>query len=401
MLKIFKVGFLLIISLNFFGCHGQITKERENTLSDDFDKSPPFFYKMPKDLSAKDTSPAWKQNGQKILLTGTVFEIDGKTPAPNVILYYYQTNKEGIYALNESEERNMPKNKLGQTHGSIRGWIKTDENGKYSLYTIKPGTYPSRDEPAHVHITIKEVNMKDPYYIDDFVFDDDPLLTTERRRKMENRGGSGVIRFVQKENMWIGERNIILGLHIPEYPKQEIDPLSSGKNIGEDILSFTPFHAYGADKGTKTCPICKYGWYHGILYFVGNNPNWDEVKKWLDFLELESIQRDTYLKVYFVYGNDKNYNKNRRMEDLDKLGNELNLEKVALTFVPSFSDKSSEIYLNKINPNVENTILIYKRSNIIAKYINLKPNQDNFKKIENRLDETTNEYFRLTKLKEE
>lgn len=392
---------MLLACLNLTSCNSQNTKKETETLSDDFDKSMPFYYKMPKNLSATDTSPAFKEKGKKILLTGTVYQIDGKTPASNVILYYYQTNTKGIYATKESEERNMPKNKLGHTHGYIRGWLKTDEQGNYSIYTIQPETYPSRDQPAHVHITVKEKNMNEPYYIDDFVFDNDRLLTTQWRKSMENRGGSGVIRFVPKDSLWIGERNIYLGLNIPDYPIKVSSQKSSGKNIGEDIISFTPFHAYGADKGTKTCPICKYGWYHGILYFVGNNPNWNEIKDWLTFLDTESRKREEYLKVYFVYGNENNYNKNNRIRELEKIGTELDLKKVALTFVPSFMDKTSEVHLNKIDPNVENTFFIYKRSNIIDKYVDLKPSQESFERISETLDKSANEYFKLSKGKNE
>ncbi len=388
---------MLLACINLTSCNSQNTKKETETLSDDFDKSMPFYYKMPKNLSATDTSPAFKEKGKKILLTGTVYQIDGKTPASNVILYYYQTNTKGIYATKESEERNMPKNKLGHTHGYIRGWLKTDEQGNYSIYTIQPETYPSRDQPAHVHITVKEKNMNEPYYIDDFVFDNDRLLTTQWRKSMENRGGSGVIRFVQKDSLWVGERNIYLGLNIPDYPLKKTNQKSSGKNIGEDIISFTPFHAYGPDKGTKTCPICKYGWYHGILYFVGNNPNWNEIKDWLTFLETESQKREEYLKVYFVYGNENNYNKNNRIRELEKIGTELDLKKVALTFVPSFMDKTSEVHLNKIDPNVDNTFFIYKRSNIIDKYVDLRPNQENFERFSEILDKSANEYFKLSK----
>lgn len=399
MLRKFKTAVLLLMVLNLVSCNGQNPEKSTNTLSEDFDKSPPFFYKMPENLSSVDTSPAFDKNGQKILLTGTVYELDGKKPASHVILYYYQTDVNGVYATNKTEERNMPKNSLGQTHGFIRGWVKTDNDGKYSIYTIKPGSYPSRNEPEHIHVTVKEKNMKDIYYLDDFVFDNDPLLTTNRRKNMENRGGSGVIRFVQKDNVWVGERNIILGLHIPNYPIQNTNKVNSGKDIGEDIISFTPFHAYGADKGTKTCPICKYGWYHGILYFVGNKPNWNEIKDWLVFLDVESQKREKYLKVYFVYGNETEYDKENRTRELEKLGYELDLKKIALTFAPSFTDKTSDIDLNKINPNVENTFLIYRRSNIIDKYVNLKPNQENFNKIAKRLDDNANEYFKLLRPK--
>ena len=107
------------------------------------------------------------------------------------------------------------------------------------------------------------------------------------------------------------------------------------------------------------------------------------------------------MKVYFVYGNEANYDKTQRIQELEKLGTELDLKKVALTFVPSFKDKTSEIYLNKINPNVENTFLVYKRSNIIDKYVDLKPNQENFKKITNQLDNSANEYFKFSRPKQE
>ena len=399
MLRILQAGLLLIASLHLFSCNGQNLKEQKNVLSDDFDTSPPYYYKMPKEVSSSDTSPGWKMEGQKILLTGTVYELDGKTPAQNVILYYYQTDVDGRYTTKESEERNMPINKLGQTHGYIRGWLKTDSEGKYSIYTIKPGSYPSRDEAAHVHITIKEKNMKEPYYIDNFVFDDDPLLTANRRKRMENRGGSGVVRFVQKEELWIGERNIYLGLNIPDYPIKTVAALNSGRSIGEDVLSFTPFHAYGPDKNTKTCPVCKYGWFHGILYFVGNNPNWEEIKEWLVFLELESTKSDGYLKVYFVYGNERDFENNHSMAVLESLGNDLDIKNIALTFVPSFTDRTSEVYLNQINPNVENTFLIYKRSNIVEKYVDLKPTEGNFKRIINRIDQTKNQYYMLSRPK--
>lgn len=405
MTTLFKLGIVLFAALNLIACNGQTQSNPPNAkgeiLSDDFDKSMPFAYKMPANLSSTDTSPGWTQNGQKISLTGMVYERDGKIPASNVILYYYHTDIHGIYATKADEPLNMPKNNLGQTHGYIRGWVKTGSDGKYTINTVMPGTYPSRAEPAHVHITVEEKNMKEPYYLDDFVFDDDPLLTSARRNKLENRGGSGIIRFVEKENLWIGERNLILGLNIPNYPISSAHGIESGKSIGEDLSSFTPFHAYGPDKGTKTCPICKYGWFHGILYFVGNNPDWDEIKQWLTFLDTESQKREKYLKAYFIYGNEKDYSKENRLSYLERLGNELQLKSMALTFVPSFSDESSDIYLNKINPNIENTVIIYRRSNIIGKFTNLKPTKENFAILQNRLDNTQNKYFKLPRAKKE
>ena len=280
-------------------------------------------------------------------------------------------------------------------HGHIRGWVKSDENGKYSIYTIRPAPYPNDNMPAHIHTSIKEPTINDDYYIDEFVFDDDTLLTSEKRKALENRGGSGILRVLISNDLQIAEHNIILGLNIPNYPKTNKTEKKSGLEIGEDNPSFIPFHAFGPDKGTRTCPVCKYGRFHGIVYFVGNHPNWDDIKKWLNYLEQESVSRSNYLKVYFVYGNDKNYSKEKRQEELEKLGNELNLKNTALTFVPSFSDKESEVDLNKINPEVENTFIIYRNRAIIDKFVDLKPTKENCDLISQTLDKTKNEYFNL------
>ena len=86
--------------------------------------------------------------------------------------------------------------------------------------------------------------------------------------------------------------------------------------------------------------------------------------------------------------------KKERIE-LENIGKELKLNSIALTFVPSFSDNNSEVNFNKINPEVENTIMIYRNRNIIDKFINIKPTQKNFDSIIKKLDETQNEFFKL------
>ncbi len=190
-----------------------------------------------------------------------------------------------------------------------------------------------------------------------------------------------------------------MGLNIPNYPETNKTEKQSGLEIGEDNPSFTPYHALGPDKGTRTCPVCKYGRFHGIVYFIGNYPNWDDIKKWLTFLEQESVILSKYLKAYFVYGNEKKYNKETRQKELENIGIELNLKNIALTFVPSMTDTKSEVNLNKINPVVENTFVIFKHRTIIDKFINFKATSDNFKIISSTLDKTKGDYFNLSEPK--
>tara|TARA_R110002072_G_scaffold23949_2_gene81983 strand:+ start:94690 stop:95913 length:1224 start_codon:yes stop_codon:yes gene_type:complete len=388
--------FTIFLCFQFHSCHSQTSSEKNkekdlsevknNIVGGPFENGEFMYHGIPETLKAVDTSPGWKQEGQKLLITGKILKPDGKTPAANVILYYYHTNTEGYYAPNDSMD------KRASRHGYIRGWVQSDSLGNYSIYTVRPGAYPNRNDPAHIHPSIKEPTLDKEYYIDAFVFDDDPLLTTKKRLEMENRGGSGILRLLKKGDLHIAEHNIILGLNIPNHPSKNNEKVSSGSAIGEDVISFTPFHAWGPDKGSKTCPVCKYGRYHGILYFVGNDPNWDEIKQWLSYLENESAERSSYLKTYFVYGNEGNYDKDKITKQLAEIGKSLQLEHTALTFVPSFNDTSSAIRHNKINPNVENTFLIYKHSTIIDKYVNLKPTTSNYNKIKASLDRTTNNF---------
>lgn len=355
------------------------------------------YFGMPKDINAVDTSAGWYEKGQKLIVTGTVFQIDGRTPAPNTIVYYHHTDNNGYYSPGDGKAENSTR------HGHIRGWVKTDKNGKYTIYTIRPGAYPNAEDPQHIHLIIKEADIANEYWIDDLVFDDDPrLLPFRKKHPVTNpRCGSGLLRVLVKDSLQIAEHNIILGLNIPNYPQKLNISNQSGLNIGEDQPSFSPYHAYGPDKGTQTCPVCKYGRYHGIIYFVGNNPDWNEIKSWLILLDQESIRRNKYLKTYFVYGNNKNYAKKERQIELERIGIELNIHNTALTFVPSFSDKETEANLNKINPNVGNTFIIYKHRNIVDKYIDLKPTKENFKNIIKTLDKTQGDYFNLSEPKYE
>lgn len=163
-----------------------------------------------KKLSAIDTLPGFLEHEPKLLLSGTVFEQDGTTPAPGVILYIYHTDRNGLYSGGNSTST------WSRRHGRYRGWVKTDAQGRYVFYTFRPAAYPGGREAEHIHLTIKEATTN-AYYVDDFVFDDDPLLTTDKRDRMNDRAGSGIVTLTDKEGILLGERDLILGLNIPDY----------------------------------------------------------------------------------------------------------------------------------------------------------------------------------------
>lgn len=163
-------------------------------------------------LSWIDTLSDFNEPGPKIMISGVIYQADGKTPAKDVVLYIYHTDQNGIYA-----NKNNEKGWAGR-HGYIRGWMKTNEKGQYRFYTLKPASYPNSTAVKHIHPTIKEPG-KSAYWIDEFLFDDDPFLTPERRKEHQQRGGDGIIRLKNEKGILVGERNIYLGKNVPGYPK--------------------------------------------------------------------------------------------------------------------------------------------------------------------------------------
>ena len=169
------------------------------------------FVGMPDSISSVDTSSGFGGPGQQLLIEGTVYHLDGKTPAPGVILYYWQTDHTGLYSAKEGGDQRV------RRHGDLRGWIKTGKNGQYKIYTVRPAPYPNTDNPAHVHISLKEPAIPNEYYIDDILFDDDPLVTKTVREGLEKRGGNGILKVSVDGQLQVVKRNIVLGLNIPNY----------------------------------------------------------------------------------------------------------------------------------------------------------------------------------------
>jgi len=79
--------------------------------------------------------------GEKLLLTGYVFDINGK-PITRAWLDFWQANGNGKY------------DNIGFT---LRGHQYTDAEGKYKLETVVPGAYFGRT--AHIHVKVKAAKM--------------------------------------------------------------------------------------------------------------------------------------------------------------------------------------------------------------------------------------------------
>ena len=209
--------FSLALCMGLTGCHGQnnahnqITTHKNKMVGGGCDGCNLMFEGMPANIVSSDKSIAWKSKAQQLIIQGTVFRPDGKTPAPGVIIYYWHTDVGGRYP-----SENVA-GKKATRHGSIRGWMKTDLTGNFVLYTGRPAPYPASDIPAHVHFVVKESHLNE-YYTDELVFDDDALLTVAKRKRLENRGGSGIVKTRLVNQILTAQHIIMLGLNIPDYP---------------------------------------------------------------------------------------------------------------------------------------------------------------------------------------
>ena len=161
----------------------------------------------PDTLSAQMQIAGEDELGERLLLTGTVYQSDGATPAADVVLYMHQTHAGGRY------EGGDPSNVWARRHGRLRGWVKTGADGRYGFGTIKPGIYPGGSTPAHLHLVIVEPG-RPPYYIDDVVFSGEALVTPDYLRSQPGRSGRGVVTLVSDASgRQIAVRDIVLERH--------------------------------------------------------------------------------------------------------------------------------------------------------------------------------------------
>lgn len=155
-------------------------------------------------LSWSVSIPPEGEAGEPLILTGRVYQPDGTTPAPDVVVYAYHTNAAGVYPTRRTERG------WGRRHGYLRGWVKTNAEGEYRFETIRPASYPNRTDPAHIHMIVKEPDRRE-YWIDEVVFTDDPLVTERYRDHEEGRGGSGIVTPTRDATgTWTVRRDIVL-----------------------------------------------------------------------------------------------------------------------------------------------------------------------------------------------
>jgi protocatechuate 3,4-dioxygenase, beta subunit len=155
---------------------------------------------IPDNVSWKIFLAKETDEGETLIVSGTVFHADGKTPAPDVLIYFYHTDAEGIYGR-RGEHR----------HGKYRGWLLTDTRGRYEFRTIKPASYPDSTVSSHIHMTVTGKNFREDW-IDSILFEGDKFISQREREQAGRKGGFNPILKLEKDADGIlrGARNIQL-----------------------------------------------------------------------------------------------------------------------------------------------------------------------------------------------
>jgi protocatechuate 3,4-dioxygenase beta subunit len=118
-----------------------------------------------------------QEPGEPLIVSGTIYSPDGKQPLPGITLYVYQTDATGRYSTSGGDNRGT----------RIHGVMRTNAQGRYEFRTIRPGSYPNSQNPAHIHAYVSGPDYPE-YWIDEFLFADDPFIKDDDKRKASGQG---------------------------------------------------------------------------------------------------------------------------------------------------------------------------------------------------------------------
>ncbi len=126
-----------------------------------------------------------EEPGQRLRVTGTVFDEEGK-PIEGVSIYVYHTDAKGLYTPTDNDNRNP----------RLRGYMRTDREGRYEFRTIKPGSYPNTRNPAHIHYVVTAPGYRERVF--EIVFEGDPFINDRIRDDAKREDSAFSIRQLER-----------------------------------------------------------------------------------------------------------------------------------------------------------------------------------------------------------
>ena len=154
-----------------------------------------------KNAPSKITIATKEEPGERIIVTGVVFGADGKTPLAGASVYVYHTDAQGLYTPGATNDSRNPR---------LRGYMRTDAQGRYEYSTIKPAPYQSNDVPAHIHYHVNAPGYQERIF--EIMFEGDPKIRDNIRAKAAEEGSEFSIRPLTRDPQggWRCTQNITL-----------------------------------------------------------------------------------------------------------------------------------------------------------------------------------------------
>jgi hypothetical protein len=144
-------------------------------------------------------------------------------------------------------------------------------------------------------------------------------------------------------------------------PSAAADPPASGLRPGEQVEPWNPIHVTGPDRGTNQCPVCTYLEKPVVVVFAKDTTNTAELATRLE--PLASEYRTAGLRVVVAVvdiGPDR----------AKALAADLKFADISLCYLPPMSGPK-ELKAYRIDPAVENTVMVYKNYTVAATFVNL------------------------------
>lgn len=153
---------------------------------------------------------------------------------------------------------------------------------------------------------------------------------------------------------------------------------NSGLNVGEAVTPFHPKHITGPDKGTDTCPPCKYGARPAVQAWVSPSENPDTVMALAKTLSANvEAHKAADLKGFMIMLTMCAGCEGKAAKFAEKA----KLENIGIATL-AFEDKAVKNYKVSLEKEVKNTVIVYKDKKVAAKFVNLTDSKEDLAKLE-------------------
>lgn len=154
--------------------------------------------------------------------------------------------------------------------------------------------------------------------------------------------------------------------------------IDSGLGRGQPLPAYEPKHVTGADAGSNTCPVCKYGALPAVQVWVNGLPdaNVAALATHLDGITEKHNTGGLHLKTFIVFRSDRGAAIETTLKDL---ADQRRLQQVALAWLPVGAEPFKEY---EINPEARTTVFVYKNRRVNDKFVNLKADAEGLKALD-------------------